>query len=206
MYQADSPVSILRIKRKRGAAPLDGFVLEDLPPTSSPKRLRSNVDRAIFRFAETVPVDSFASAAETKALKERINALTHLPAVRPATPTTLVVEDTPSIDLKCQTRARYRVVPKDEAVKHESLQDKKRSASIQIVDVEQDVNSFREQNTGTLPSRAKDRSMRLTEDENSMDNFGALLKEYLSRKLSLQEGLHFKGQESLMGEDYSRRI
>lgn len=82
----DSPIhSILRIKRKRttGTAPLDALVIEDAAPANKrrknqlfPTPIRDNPqeDRGIFRFAETVSLDSFDTDKKTRQIRDRITA------------------------------------------------------------------------------------------------------------------------------------
>ncbi|GAA5958865.1 hypothetical protein JCM21900_002261 [Sporobolomyces salmonicolor] len=86
---AASPAfSILRIKRKRTAnqLPLDALVIEQ--PEPSTKRRKANTDhveppsavpRGIFRFAETVPLDSFSSPTKTRQVKDRIQSFLRHP-------------------------------------------------------------------------------------------------------------------------------
>ncbi|GAA5821075.1 hypothetical protein JCM11251_001950 [Rhodosporidiobolus azoricus] len=96
-------LSILRIKRRRtdNPTPLDALVIET--PEPSTKRRRANGPtkagaesqadagkdkaapgaRGIFRFAETVPLDSFSSLTKTRNLKDRIQSfLAHPPHAR----------------------------------------------------------------------------------------------------------------------------
>ncbi|GAA6004578.1 Iwr1p [Rhodotorula paludigena] len=83
-------LSILRIKRKRTdqPTPLDALVIEHAEP--SHKRRKNSQQhppdpqpvpgRGIFRFAETVPLDSFSTPSKTRSLRDRINAfLAHPP-------------------------------------------------------------------------------------------------------------------------------
>ncbi|BGP20091.1 hypothetical protein JCM10213_002659 [Rhodosporidiobolus nylandii] len=98
--------SLLRIKRRRtdNPTPLDALVIETSEPTS--KRRRHNpaaprpeagkdldgeqegeagkgAARGIFRFAETVPLDSFSSPSKTRSLRDRIQSfISHPPHAR----------------------------------------------------------------------------------------------------------------------------
>ncbi|GAA6060798.1 hypothetical protein JCM10212_005447 [Sporobolomyces blumeae] len=90
----DPQFSILRIKRKRTAQPLplDALVIEQ-PDQPSTKRRKAQHEptnpsaRGIFRFAETVPLDSFDNPIKTRQVKDRIESfLKHPPphvAARP---------------------------------------------------------------------------------------------------------------------------
>ncbi|GAA5821642.1 hypothetical protein JCM3770_003602, partial [Rhodotorula araucariae] len=96
-HAADAPaettqpqLSILRIKRKRTdhPAPLDALVIEHPQPTHKRRRNNPNpapddpasTPRGIFRFAETVPLDSFSTPSKTRSLRDRIQSfLAHPP-------------------------------------------------------------------------------------------------------------------------------
>ncbi|GAA5908586.1 hypothetical protein JCM8208_002673 [Rhodotorula glutinis] len=85
-------LSILRIKRKRTdqPTPLDALVIEHAQPPSTKRRKNNPADpapeaapapsRGIFRFAETVPLDSFSTPTKTRSLRDRIQSfLAHPP-------------------------------------------------------------------------------------------------------------------------------
>ncbi|BGP58320.1 hypothetical protein JCM8202v2_005981 [Rhodotorula sphaerocarpa] len=91
--QQQQQLSILRIKRKRTQqpTPLDALVIEQLEPST--KRRKGDAAaastrevrpappaRGIFRFAETVPLDSFSTPVKTRSLRDRIQSfLAHPP-------------------------------------------------------------------------------------------------------------------------------
>lgn len=90
--QAPQQLSILRIKRKRTQqpTPLDALVIEQLeqprskrrkPSTAAPAPTDpSNSNRGVFKFAETVPLDSFSTPTKTRSLRDRIQSfLAHPP-------------------------------------------------------------------------------------------------------------------------------
>ncbi|GAA5917562.1 hypothetical protein JCM5296_004357 [Sporobolomyces johnsonii] len=89
---ASPAFSILRIKRKRTAnqLPLDALVIEQPEPSSKRRKANAHhpepqnaVPRGIFRFAETVPLDSFSSPTKTRQVKDRIQSfLRHPPHVQ----------------------------------------------------------------------------------------------------------------------------
>jgi hypothetical protein len=149
-------VSILRVKRKRTAAasPLDGFVLE---PTAAP---RATKRQRVFRFAETVPFDSFASVEQTHALHQRIHAL----SAQPELPSSQPSDDAP---VSAQS-ALYRVMPQHT-----------QSGSLKILDVEQQAQERQKRKVSRAPRVTARRSTE--EASNEMDQFVPMLKEYLSR-------------------------
>ncbi|KPV73300.1 uncharacterized protein RHOBADRAFT_55062 [Rhodotorula graminis WP1] len=90
--QQQPHLSILRIKRKRTdqPTPLDALVIEHAQPPSIKRRKNNPADpapeaaaapsRGIFRFAETVPLDSFSTPTKTRSLRDRIQSfLAHPP-------------------------------------------------------------------------------------------------------------------------------
>ncbi|BGO95664.1 hypothetical protein NBRC10512_007360 [Rhodotorula toruloides] len=85
-------IAILRIKRKRThqLQPLDALVFDHAEPSAKRRRSdRANKEaaqgsgtapRGIFRFAETVSIDSFSTPSKTRSLRDRIQSfLTHPP-------------------------------------------------------------------------------------------------------------------------------
>ncbi|GAA5831381.1 hypothetical protein JCM5353_007148 [Sporobolomyces roseus] len=91
---SDAAFSILRIKRKRttNQLPLDALVIEQPEPStkrrkathqippSLPQSQTTTTSRGIFRFAETVSLDSFDNPTKTRQVKDRISSfLKHPP-------------------------------------------------------------------------------------------------------------------------------
>ncbi|GAA5956528.1 hypothetical protein JCM8115_000599 [Rhodotorula mucilaginosa] len=90
--EAPPQLSILRIKRKRTQqpTPLDALVIEQLEQPRSKRRKPSSAapaatepsdsNRGVFKFAETVPLDSFSTPTKTRSLRDRIQSfLAHPP-------------------------------------------------------------------------------------------------------------------------------
>ncbi|GAA5985500.1 hypothetical protein JCM10908_007000 [Rhodotorula pacifica] len=92
-------LSILRIKRKRTQqpTPLDALVIEQLEPSTKRRKATTNTrtsldssappsmpapaaSRGVFKFAETVSLDSFSTPTKTRSLRDRIQSfLSHPP-------------------------------------------------------------------------------------------------------------------------------
>ncbi|GAA5871563.1 hypothetical protein JCM3774_006298 [Rhodotorula dairenensis] len=89
--QQQQQLSILRIKRKRTQqpTPLDALVIEQLEPSTKRRKAATpatepsattHSSRGVFKFAETVPLDSFSTPTKTRSLRDRIQSfLSHPP-------------------------------------------------------------------------------------------------------------------------------
>ena len=60
MASSDTPITILRVKRKRGDEPLDALLVE-LPK----KKYRDSLSTGVFTFAETIEHDEFEDKSRT---------------------------------------------------------------------------------------------------------------------------------------------
>lgn len=109
--EIDSPpilYSILRIKRKRTDfnLPLDALLIDSPEPTTKRRKsdrftapLPTAAPAGIFRFAETVPLDSFEDDRKTQSVKDRISAF----LLQPQTP---AVQSPPPLPASTSTSTR----------------------------------------------------------------------------------------------------
>ncbi|GAA5949125.1 hypothetical protein JCM3765_004019 [Sporobolomyces pararoseus] len=91
MSESSAAFSILRIKRKRttNQLPLDALVIEQPEPSTKRRKATHTpaaapsvpqTSRGIFRFAETVSIDSFDDETKTRQVKDRIQSFLTRPA------------------------------------------------------------------------------------------------------------------------------
>ncbi|GAA5986092.1 hypothetical protein JCM5350_004429 [Sporobolomyces pararoseus] len=89
MSEGSAAFSILRIKRKRttNQLPLDALVIEQPEPSTKRRKATHTpatvpqTSRGIFRFAETVSIDSFDDETKTRQVKDRIQSFLTRPSV-----------------------------------------------------------------------------------------------------------------------------
>lgn len=169
----EAGLSLLRIKRKRGAEPLHALVLQDSP---SKRRRQIENQPAVFRFAETVSSDSFASPSQTKALGQRITALA-TSNLATTSKGALVSTLPAATDQSEPASTRFRVIPKQRAAFKPGNTKVQREHAMQILDAEQDTLDL---SSPAAVLSAPVMNAPLASNDTTMDNFVPLLKEYLS--------------------------
>lgn len=197
---ADAPLSIVRIKRKlhastNGSSPNAGHAMpmvERAGPEAlmlaEPSRKRTRMssspaaapnplqDQRFFAFAETVPVSSFESPDLTSALRERLKSLA---SATPAAPPSEAgpshyhqkasgITSPPRQDLGASQRGKYKVIGKT------------RGEEFDLVDVDLDTGSNARKRRRAGNTRTRQSEQLEAQEQEKMEQFNDLLREYLS--------------------------